>query len=242
MKIAIDAVTALLSSREKARIKLRQPLARATLEVKDGAIQSTLQKFAYIIEEYTNVRHLDVTKVDAFEKEVRPIFAKIGPEFRENSSTVADALREANADDVLNGISSQGRYDLHTPRGVFGIREDHFTVVEKLRRENSTQFRHGIAYIDTEIDAGLLQEALVREFERRIQLIRKEMHLKKPDKIRLYYTAAGDMMEVIEKNREKIMSDINAETLSSGIADGTEVKEFDIDGEVARVFVERLPS
>ena len=242
MKIAIDAVTALLSSREKARIKLRQPLARATLEVKDGAIQSTLQKFAYIIEEYTNVRHLDVTKVDAFEKEVRPIFAKIGPEFRENSSTVADALREANADDVLNGISSQGRYDLHTPRGVFGIREDHFTVVEKLRRENSTQFRHGIAYIDTEIDAGLLQEALVREFERRIQLIRKEMHLKKPDKIRLYYTAAGDMMEVIEKNREKIMSDINAETLSSGIAEGTEVKEFDIDGEVARVFVERLPS
>ncbi len=70
-ELAMDSVTAILSSREKANIKLRQPLSKATLEVHKAEAEQSLQRFARIVEDYTNLKHLEVKRTESFEVEIR---------------------------------------------------------------------------------------------------------------------------------------------------------------------------
>ncbi len=83
--LAMDSVTAILSSREKANIKLRQPLSKATLEVHKAESEQSLQRFARLVEDYTNFKHLEVKRTEDFEVEIRPMFAKLGPAFKEKA-------------------------------------------------------------------------------------------------------------------------------------------------------------
>ncbi len=88
---------------------------------------------------------------------------------------MAEALKTADAKALEAGISSKGVFMLHTSKGPVEVTKEHFTLLEKASKPNSVPFRAGIAYIDPQIDRELQAEALIREFERHIQMLRKEM-------------------------------------------------------------------
>ncbi len=236
--MADSALTAILNSREKSGIKLRWPVSKATVEVTEDAVEIALQRLAGVIEEYSNIKHLEVRKVDSFETEIRPNFSAIGPEFKEKSGAVSEALRTADAKEILNSISASGHYALHTKLGPVEITAGHFTTIEKLSNENAIKFSGGIAYIDPKLDGALLEEALIREFERMVQMLRKEHGLKKPDRIAISYAASPELSRVIASNKAQIMKDVNAKHMKNEEHEGA--KEFSIDEEKARVFLEKL--
>ena len=181
--VAQEAITALLNSREKADIKLRCPISLATVEVNDDEVENALLKLSGVVEDYINAKQLKVKRVRAFGKEIRPAFTKIGPEFKGDAQVVAEALKIEDADKVSVEINKNGHYPLHTKNGLFDIRPEHFSVIEKLESENAIKFDHGIAFIDTQISEELMEESMVREFERRVQIARKDAGLKKADRM-----------------------------------------------------------
>ncbi len=236
--IAESAITAILNSREKSDVKLRWPIPKATAEVTSAEGEGALQKLAGIVEEYTNARHLEVKRVESFSTEIRPEFSKIGPTFKEKSAAVAEALRAADAREMADSIAKSGHYTLHTSMGTVEVNQEHFTAIEKLTNENAIRFVHGMAYIDPTLDAKLMEEALIREFERRVQLLRKELGLKKPDRISIKYDASPALLRIIEANETTIKRDVGARHMENAEHEGS--KEFDIEGEKARILVERL--
>ncbi len=233
-----EAVTAILNSREKSNVKLRWPVGTATVEVNNNETETALQRLAAIVEDYTNTKHLEVKRVDSFATEIKPNFAKLGPDFKEKSGAVAEALKGADAKKMMDAIAKSGYYDLHTSKGLVQVKPDHFTSLEKLSKENAVVFKGGMAYIDPKIDSALMEEALIREFERRIQLVRKEMLLKKPDRIEISYAASPELARIIEANRKKIESDVNAKSLRR--ADVAGAIQFDIDGENVSIQITKL--
>ncbi len=238
--LALESVAAILGSRERSGIRLRWPLQKATLEVNSENIQLLLRHFSGIIADYTNVKEIDVRLVGAFRNEVRPLFAKLGPEFKERSGSVAEALRKADAEELLSAVGSSGYYLLHTESGPVQVNAEHFTVIERLEKENAVPFKGGLAYVDTNIDKELREEALIREFGRRVQLLRKELRLRKPDRIRLNYVASQGLRGMIERNKKQIMKNLNAALLESGEGRGT-LKEFEIGDEPVRIWAESVP-
>ena len=92
-----EAITALLNSREKSNVKLRWPIANATVAVNDDAVENTLLRLSGLLEEYVNAKALIVKRVNAFGKEMRPVFTKLGPEFKEDAPAVAEALKMEDA-------------------------------------------------------------------------------------------------------------------------------------------------
>jgi isoleucyl-tRNA synthetase len=237
--VAQDAITALLNSREKANLKLRWPIANITVEVNDNAVESKLLKLSGMIEDFINAKHLNVKAVQAFGKEIKPIFTKIGPEFKENAPVIAEALKNEDANKVLKAIEESGNYPLGTERGLFNMRAEHFTVVEKIENENAIKFKYGVAYADKEVSKELWEEGMVREFERRVQLARKEKLLKKGDKITVSYEASVPFAQIIKKNDEKIRKDVGAVSIRQGLAAGSAAKEEEIEDEKLRVEIEK---
>jgi isoleucyl-tRNA synthetase len=238
--IAQEAITALLNSREKANVKLRWPIANAAVEVNDNAAEAALLKLSGTIEDFVNAKKLNVKRVEAFGKEIRPTFTKLGPEFKANAQAVADALKKAYANEVEAAIAKEGFYPLHTDRGLFNVKAEHFTVVEKLENPNAIPFRYGMAYVDKEISAELMEEAMVREFERRVQMARKGAALKKAERIVLRYEAGPSLAGIIEKNSKEIRKYVNAKSMRAGIANTGAVSEYDIEEERVRLEIERI--
>ena len=239
-EVAREAVTAILNSREKSGARLRWPIASATVEVSSDDSYKALQKLAYLIENYTNVKHLEVKRTEASAFEVRPLFQKLGPAFKENASTVADALRKADAQEMLASIGKAGTYSLHTSKGPFEVTQEHFVVIEKLERDNAIKFKYGIAYADKEVSRELKEEAMLREFERRVQIARKEMGLKKIEKVEILYIVSEELHEAISKSIKQVKADLGASKLfRAEVASAGFVKEFDLDGEKITVGINR---
>ncbi len=237
--LAQDAITALLNSREKAKVRLRWPVASGTLEVKEPGVQASLERMAGLIEDYTNIKELKIKHVQGFAREIRPMFGRIGPEFKDRAQAVGDALAKADADEIERGIAADGYYPLHTSQGIANITKEHFAITERLEAGNAVLFRHGMASIDAHMSKELLEEAMVREFERRVQLARKELQLRKTDTILLRYAAGPEMERIVGANASTIKKDVNASEISAGIRGRANVKEFDLEDEKLRIEIEK---
>ncbi|MGC8662216.1 MAG: isoleucine--tRNA ligase [Candidatus Micrarchaeia archaeon] len=225
-KIAIDATTAILNSREKAKIKLRWPLSSAILEVKSNKALKALERLSNVIEDYANIKKLELKEINNVEKEIRPIYQKLGPEFRENAKIVADALIGSNAEELERSIAKNGYYELHTEKGLFNIKPEHFSVVEKNISGDTAIFEYGVAQVNPEMNKALFDEAMYRELVRRIQLMRKELKLKKIDKINIRFAATGEVGRIIKEKTKELSKETNAKSINEGVGEGA--KKFDI--------------
>ncbi len=239
--MALGAVTAILSARETAGVKLRWPISRATVVLHSDRAFDAVQRLAPIIEEYANVKKLEVERAEASGVEVRPRFARIGPDFKENAGAVAAALRLADAKEMADTIARAGIYVLHTQKGAFEVTQEHFDTLKKAAGADVAVFEYGTAAIDKEINRGLWEEAMLREFERGVQLARKEMGLKKSDKIRLHYSVSEELAGMLEKSLKRLKSDIGAQSIvrTEHVA-ATLVKEFEVEDEKILVGIDKL--
>ncbi len=240
MQIARDAISAILNSRERAGVSLRWPISRAVVEVTGDDAYAALQELSGIVESYVNAKRLELKQVSGTRKEVVPLFAEIGPSFKGEAQAVAEALKGANAGEVLKAIETSGSYQLHTKNGMAEITSKHFTVVERAEAAESTVFRHGVAYIDKELSKELKDEALLREFERNVQMTRKELALTKMDSIELNYDTVGELARILPMNMKRVKRSLRATRVGTRLDQAALVKQFDIDGEIVKVSVKRI--
>ncbi len=236
-EIANSAITAILNSREKAGMKLRWPALSAKLEVNDDSVINSLQKLTPIIEDYTNVKKLNIEKVSNMDEEIKPNFQNLGPSFKADASMVAAELKKANPHELRKSIEEHGSYSLHTDKGVFDITAEHFNTVHKIEASDAVVFRYGKASVDKTMNDELKGEGLVREFERRVQMIRKDMQLKKIDKVAINYLAGEELTAFVSKNKKEVMRDLNA--VSMECTESNEMKTFDIEGDKVRIEVKK---
>jgi len=227
MRIARDSISALLSAREKSNIPLRWPIAHETLEVRSQEAYNAVEKFSLIIKELTNAKELEIKQNANIKEEIKPVFSNIGPDFKEKAQAVAEALSSVNPEELKRSIDEHEYYPLHTSKGEVNITSKHFIIVSRVENPNAVLFNEGVAYVSNEISKELKEEALIREFERRIQLMRKEMQLKKKDIIELSYDALPELADIIERNKREIAKTINADKIKNKIEG--DYKEFKID-------------
>ncbi|MGC8680249.1 MAG: DUF5915 domain-containing protein, partial [Candidatus Micrarchaeia archaeon] len=220
------------------------PVSNETVEVKSQNVYNIIERYSLIIKELTNSKELIVKQSTGIKEEIKPMFAKIGPEFKEKAKAVADALVSADPETLKNAISSGGFYDLHTEKGTVRISSEHFTIISKVDKPDSVLFKEGLAYVSKELNAELKEEALIREFERRIQLMRKELLLKKKDSINLEYNAIKELSDIIEKNKRNIEKTVNAKSIilkdSISQSANSTIKEFDIEGITIKVSISKI--
>ncbi|MGC8479185.1 MAG: isoleucine--tRNA ligase [Candidatus Micrarchaeia archaeon] len=239
--IVLDVVSGILSSREHSGVKLRWPLSKATVETLSDEVSKIVSVYSEIISDYTNIKDIIVKKKESISLEIKPNFSKIGPEFKDKSSAVSEALKTADPKLLNDAINTGGYYILHTSKGPVNITKDHFITIENIKNENGVEFKYGFIYVDTQIDAKLREEALVREFQRRVQMLRKELLLKKPDKIELYYNASSEFEKIINNSYKEISEYINAKKILSKLSNEDILKkEFEIEDEKLTLQIKKV--
>ncbi|MEM4276304.1 MAG: isoleucine--tRNA ligase [Thermoplasmata archaeon] len=212
MAAVIAAVEAGRLARQKANVKLRQPLPSAVL-VADADRAWTLRRYEKMVADELNVKRVECleSRERMIQYAVHPNLRVLGPKLKENASEVAKLLSKVDENELVKHLRSKGKVRL----GGYDLTEEDVLVTEKEKPGYSHAEVQGIhAYVELEMTHKLRLEGLARDVIRRIQHMRKLQGLRFEDPIAVEYHGHRDIEMAVASYREHIMRETHAVSLS----------------------------
>jgi isoleucyl-tRNA synthetase len=217
MKRAQIITSLVRTMREKASIKVRQPLRRILLSVSDAAAKEEYRLVGDIIKEEINVQQIEYIEEDGavISKKVKPNFKTLGPRFGKEMKTLAEGIRIMSHKQIAL-LEQQGELLLEVDGRLFDLkREDVEIVHEDIEGWLvASDEAHGIMVaLDTEMSEELELLGLSRELVSRIQALRKESGLEITDRIALSLRCSPKLLAAVKSSAEYITSETLATAL-----------------------------
>jgi len=246
MKKAQIITSLVRTMREKASIKVRQPLRRILLAVDDAAAREEYGQVAGIILEEINVQKIEYIEEDGsvISKKVKPNFKTLGPRFGRDMKALAEAIRLMSHKQIAI-LEKEGSLSLELDGRVFAlVREDVDIMHEDIEGwlVASDEANGIMVALDTEMTAELEMLGLSREVVSRIQALRKESGLEITDRIALVVRGSEKLLDAVKKNDAYIKAETLATVLETGAYDSSfpaPGKEEVVNGEICRLSLEK---
>lgn len=220
------------SVRDKANIKVRQPLALAQVGLPANVDEKMVLAQKEVICEELNVKDLQILKdVSEFVQRVAIPNAKVlGPRYGKNVQTI---IRKAKEGEFEVGADNTVRI------GDFTLGPDEVEVGFHGRKGYDVASSNGISVVlDTKITDELRQEGQAREIVRMIQDLRKEAGYNVDDRIYILVEAAGEVGAAVLAFADYIKRETLAiELQNKGDMEWDKERVADVDGVRVRVVV-----
>ena len=246
MKKAQIITSLVRTMREKASIKVRQPLKRILLAVSDAAAREEYRLVSEIIMEEVNVHKIEYIEEEGsvISKKVKPNFKTLGPRFGKEMKALAEAIRIMSHKQIAL-LEKEGQLSLELDGRVFDlVREDVEIMHEDIEGwlVASDEANGIMVALDTEMTEELEMQGLARELVSRIQALRKESGLDITDRISLSLQGSEKLLDAVKLNESYIKSETLATTLAIETLDtlsATWGKEELVNGEICRLLLEK---
>ena len=222
-------------TREKERLKVRQPLSEVLI---DGSYESIISDLVPLIQEELNVKKVvfenNLDKYMNFT--IKPNFRVAGKILGKNIREFGQKLAAADAKALLAEIEKGpvtmelGGEKVEIPRDYLDVRisaKEGFVV----GMENNV-----FTILDTTLTPDLIREGYVREIISKVQQLRKQHDFEMMDRIHIYIDADDEIRTAVDSDREHILS----ETLADDITAKSGIDTVDINGHKTGLAVERI--
>jgi isoleucyl-tRNA synthetase len=211
---AIDAVIRIknlaLNLRTASKVKIRQPMGTLYVVPRDAADRKVLQNSDYVsqILDEANVKALELRDDTSSlaKRRVKPDAKKLGPRAGRYLKAIAEALEHAETKD--------GKYTVQVADQTFEIAPEEVLVTYEGPANLVTALIDGtFGALDTTLTPKLLQEGVVRDFNRLVQDLRKTSGLQISDRVVLKYAASERIAEAIEAHAAYLRNELLAERI-----------------------------
>ncbi len=232
------------SARTDARMRVRQPLARAVL-VGPAAELRELGDLTGVITDELNVKVVDYARgmEELVSYSVKPNFKALGPRFGARVKGVAGALAATDAHALVATLEKEGRAFVAVDGAEVELTPEELDVrIEgrpgfSLAREGP----YGVA-LDLDITPELRAEGVAREVIRGVQDLRKTAGLAVEDRIELSLSTDDDSIaEALKAHLEYVSSEVLATTthLDEETAGDAAATIIEVDGGVVTAKLQR---
>ena len=213
MALVRRLVTLGRSARTEAKVRVRQPLARAlvVLPASEAAILGELEG---LVAEELNVKAIEqVTGVgELVSYTVKPNFKTLGPRFGPRVKSVAQAISASDAKEIVDALEAEGTVHIDVEGEQVSVGRDDVEVRVEGREGFSLaqDGPYGVA-LDLEISPELIAEGVAREVVRAVQELRKSSGLAVEDRITLWLESAdSDLAHALRTHAEFIATEVLA--------------------------------
>lgn len=249
MKKAQIITSLVRTMREKASIKVRQPLKRILLAVSDAAAREEYALVGAIIMEEVNVQKIEYIEEEGsvISKKVKPNFKTLGPRFGKEMKALAEAIRVMSHKQIAH-LEKEGQLSLELDGRIFELlREDVEIMHEDIEGwlVASDEANGIMVALDTEMTEELEMQGLSRELVSRIQALRKESGLDITDRIALSLQGSEKVLDAVKGNEPYIKAETLATTLVVAACDPSSLpqgKEEKVNGEICWLSLEKYDS
>ena len=205
----IEVISLGRSARNKANIKIRQPLSEVVIYAQDKSYKDYL-----LNNENDILEELNVKKVRFVEKPEEIVSIKIKPDFQilgqKFNKDMKDVLSKINQLDfsILKKIIDSSKTDYQISED-FRIDYSDFIVEEIPNEGFEVSSNHSFTVaINGNIDDSLKKEGMIRDLIRHIQNFRKESNLDISDRILISINASRDLEEAIKNHKKYFMNEV----------------------------------
>lgn len=222
-------------TREKERLKVRQPLAEVIV---DGRYEEIISDLVPLITEELNVKRVVFEKdLDKFMNfAIKPNFKTAGPALGKSIKAFGQKLAQTDAKALLAEIAG-GAVRMELDGSAYEISEEFLDVRISAKEGFVVGMENNVfTILDTTLTPVLIEEGYVRELVSKIQQLRKQNDFEMMDHIHIHLDADETIAAAVEHAREHIM----AETLAESICTASNLETFDINGHSTGLAVERI--
>ncbi len=244
MIVVREIVSLGLRARMDAKIKVRQPLRRATLVLNDARDADLVESALEDVREELNVLAVTLGSIEgrrAFgQTSYKPNFRSLG---QRGLGKLAQELKKAWAaasEDELSVIFHALETGKALRGGIEIFRDDIETAFEPSVGFAAAADRVGSVFLDTQLDDVLRDLGFVRELVSRVQTIRREMTLEFTDRICVWVHGSERVGKVVEAHSQELAAEVLAiEVSTSAAPKEAESRDVEIEGEAMTLGVLR---
>ncbi|MEY8368922.1 isoleucine--tRNA ligase [Anaerovoracaceae bacterium 42-11] len=222
-------------TREKERIKVRQPLSEILV---DGKYQAVIEDLTPLIMEELNVKKVVfAAELDQYMNfTLKPNFKVAGPVLGKNIKAFGAALAKENAADVVARLE-QGTMKLNLDGEEVEIEKDFVDVRINAKEGFAVAMENNVfTILDTTVTPELAAEGLARELISKVQQMRKAEDFEMMDNIRIFVEADADVKAAVDT----FCDYIKKETLAVAIEEASGLETYDLNGHKTGIKVERV--
>ncbi len=204
-----------LSLRKKEQIKVRQPLQKIMIPVRNQAEKEAIKAVKSLILSEINVKQLELLDdaSDTLVKEVKPNFKTLGPRFGKNMRFVVSAIQNLD-DKQLKSLEAQETIEVNIEGENVTLTDADVDIRSKDIEGWLVANGNGITVaLDIKLNEKLIEEGIARELINRIQNLRKDVGLEVTDKIILYLTPHKSLNSALNNNLEYIKTETLTEKI-----------------------------
>ena len=219
-----------LSLRKKEQIKVRQPLQKIMIPVRNAAEREAIELVADLIQSEINVKSIELLDdaSDILVKEIKPNFKALGPRFGKNMKAAVGVINTLN-DEQIKSLETGETLAVQINGEEAEIEPNDVLIQSKDIEGWLVANGNGLTVaLDIQLDDDLINEGIAREMINRIQNLRKDAGFEVTDKIILYLKEDVALVKVFEKHQAYIKQETLAKeiVLKKNLVDGENV-EFD---------------
>ena len=219
-----------LSLRKKEQIKVRQPLQKIMIPVRNAEERKAIELVADLIQSEINVKSIELLDdaSDILVKEIKPNFKALGPRFGKNMKAAVGVINNLN-DEQIKSLEAGETLAVQINGEEANIEPNDVLIQSKDIEGWLVANGNGLTVaLDIQLDDDLINEGIAREMINRIQNLRKDAGFEVTDKIILYLKEDVALVKVFEKHQAYIQQETLAKeiVLKKNLVDGENV-EFD---------------
>jgi isoleucyl-tRNA synthetase len=201
------------AARNKAEIKVRQPLSEVAFSVGSAQEARVVEAYTEIFSEELNVKQVRLLGQtgEVVSYSLNPLPRQLGSKYKDLFPEIRKALMEMNPDEVAAKLLAEETIQVKVGGEVLEILPDEVEIRADAKT-GLTVSQEGpyLAALKTDLTDELIAEGLAREFVRRVQDFRKQAGFDIADRIHLYYSASEKLTTAVEAHREYIMGEVLA--------------------------------
>jgi isoleucyl-tRNA synthetase len=227
-------------TREKEKIKVRQPLHSVLI---DGKYEDIISDLTPLIKEELNIKQVvfenDLDEYMNFS--LKPNFRQAGPVLGKNIKAFGAAMAKADPKEVMAALDADGKLTLELNGEEVEITPDMVEVRIDAKEGFAVAMENNVfTILDTTITPELEQEGLARELISKVQQMRKQNDYEMMDNIKIYLDADEDVNAAVEAYKEYIMKETLAVEVCGGDAAGAELAKVNLNGHKSGLALERV--
>ncbi len=238
----INIVNLSRSARNKANIKVRQPLS--TLHIfSNNDISATIDRNEKQIKEELNIKTINIVEDldNLLSYKVKPNFALLSQKYGNDMKNIINYINQSDQNSMVDDLEKNKKIIIKTDTAEFEILEEEL-IIDEIPKDNlcinsNKDFKIGL---DVNISEELKMEGMVRDLIRHVQNLRKKSSLEVSDRINFSIKSNDEVINSMNqfidyfKNEtliHSIIKDINSLEFS---------EKFKIDGLEVQISISKV--
>ena len=238
MDLVRDLVKLGRATREKSKIKVRQPLQKIII---DGRHEAVIDDLIPLIKEELNIKEVQFENElkEFMDYSLKPNFRVAGPKLGKKIKDFGKALSDLDASDVVPKLEAGESITIDLDGEEFEIDSEYVMINISAKEGFTVEMENNLFVIlDTTLNQELIDEGFAREFISKVQQMRKNNGYDVIDNIKIYFDGDDEIAKAVEKHNDYIMQ----ETLAISIerVNDDSLEKQDLNDHETGIKVERV--